>query len=77
MPDTRPGPPFAGVDRYFDEPEPHEDVRAAGLLGWAATARKEQRGALLRRHAAATDKAVAPATGSACADGACAVPASK
>jgi len=48
VPDTRPGPPFAGVDRYFDEPEPREDGRAAGLLGWAATARKEQRGALLR-----------------------------
>lgn len=48
MPDTRPGPPFAGLDRYFDEPEPREDRRAAGLLGWAATARKEQRCALLR-----------------------------
>jgi len=48
VPDTRPVPPFAGVDRFFDEPEPRGDGRAAGLLGWAATARKEQRGALLR-----------------------------
>jgi len=48
VPDTRPVPPFAGVDRFFDEPEPREDGRAAGLFGWAATAPKQQRGALLR-----------------------------
>jgi len=46
--DTRPEPPFAGVDRYFDEPEAAADDRAEGLLGWASRARKDQRLALLR-----------------------------
>jgi len=45
--DTRPEPPFVGVDRYFDEPNA-ADGRATGLVGWAATARKDQRAALLR-----------------------------
>ena len=30
--DTRPLPPLVGIDRYFDEPEPVEDERIAGML---------------------------------------------
>jgi hypothetical protein len=46
--DVRPEPPFAGVDRFFDEPDPAEDGRVRGLLGWSAAAGKDQRTALLR-----------------------------
>ena len=46
--DTRPVPPFAALDRYFDEPEPAADGRVDGMLGWAAKATKEQRGGLVR-----------------------------
>ncbi len=46
--DPRPIPPFAALDRYFDEPEPAEDVRVPGMLGWAAKASKTQRGGLVR-----------------------------
>ena len=45
--DGRPPPPFAGLDRYFDEPEPSGDGRVGGLLGWAAQADKAQRGGLV------------------------------
>jgi hypothetical protein len=45
--DGRPPPPFAGLDRYFDEPEPSGDGRVGGLLGWAAKASKAQRGGLV------------------------------
>jgi hypothetical protein len=45
--DGRPPPPFAGLDRYFDEPEPPGDGRVGGLLGWAAKADKAQRGGLV------------------------------
>ena len=48
VPDTRPVPPFAALDRYFDEPEPAADGRVDGMLGWAAKATKEQRGGLVR-----------------------------
>jgi hypothetical protein len=48
VPDKRPIPPLVGLDQYFDEPEPTEDERIGGMLGWAAKATKEQRGALLR-----------------------------
>lgn len=47
VPDDRPGPMFAGVDRYFDEPE-RSDGRAAGLLAWAARANAAQRSGLAR-----------------------------
>lgn len=47
VPETRPGPMFRGVDRYFDEPE-QTDGRLTGLLGWAAKANEAQRGALFR-----------------------------
>ena len=46
--DGRPPPPFVGLDRYFDEPEPAADGRVDGMLGWAAKATKEQRGGLVR-----------------------------
>jgi hypothetical protein len=46
--DVRPEPPFAGVDRFFDEPAPAEDGRVRGLLVWSAAAGKDQRAALLR-----------------------------
>ena len=46
--DTRPVPPFAALDRYFDEPEPAADSRVDGMLGWAAKATKAQRGGLVR-----------------------------
>ncbi len=45
--DGRPPPPFAGLDRYFDEPAPADDGRVGGLLGWAAQADKSQRGGLV------------------------------
>ncbi len=45
--DGRPPPPFIGLDQFFDEPEPSEDRRARGLLGWAARADKAQRGGLV------------------------------
>ena len=46
--DGRPPPPFAGLDRYFDEPEPSADGRVDGLLGWAARANAAQRGGLAK-----------------------------
>ena len=47
-PDGIPPPPFVGLDRYFDEPEPADDSRIGGLLGWAAKADKAQRGGLVK-----------------------------
>jgi hypothetical protein len=47
VPDTRPVPPLVGLDRFFDEPEPSDDERIGGMLGWAAKATKEQRGGLV------------------------------